>query len=578
MNLHLYNTMVKDPVSGEMVPLAVLGGGSDEAIQAWLDDHPEALSQAVLTDYDVLKTEVDTIIANDTKYLTGYEIRVYEGDTAADDNTYEEIISSEAVVLQVAYQNYNSATGTEIKTDNITYTLSSGPLSTQQTIDLVITDSSDTRFTVYIICAIPSSSEEPSIPELADIRIGADGTTYSSAGNAVRGQVGDLKSVVNENFELLNDAIEGTFTNTSTNIIDNRLLIGDTPENALGLTGTTYEAYIPLKFGDNAPSGRAYKGYFVLNDGTADQTNLNAIQLVLADENKNAFGTPITQGTFNNSSFNVSVPSNAKYLKLIMYNWRSYTIVKFGLCVSEYTDYTEIIDSERLDNIETEIETIQSNLQNKWNGKKWVAYGDSITAQNRWQPYVVSAIGLELVNAGLGGSSVADGNDQSIASFTDSSRISALPSDADAVTIMGGTNDFNGTNSATGSPIGELPSQMPFDTSTFIGALCETVRLIQEQCPNALIVLMSNVGGRGSTGVVGTVPLKNAKGLSSADYADATRAVADYLGLPFVNVHGCGINPYNRTKYIADSVHPNDAGGELISRPVISFFESHKPN
>lgn len=198
MNLHLYNTMVKDPVSGEMVPLSVLGGGSDEAVQAWLDEHPEALSQAVLTDYGVLKTEVDTIIANDTKYLTGYEIRVYEGDTAANDNTYEEIISSEAVILQVAYQNYNSATGTEIKTDNITYTLSSGPLSTQQTIDLVITDSSDTRFTVYIICAIPSSSEEPSIPELADIRVGADGTTYASAGNAVRGQVTDLKNALSK--------------------------------------------------------------------------------------------------------------------------------------------------------------------------------------------------------------------------------------------------------------------------------------------------------------------------------------------------------------------------------------------
>ena len=39
--------------------------------------------------------------------------------------------------------------------------------------------------------------------ELADIRVGSDGTTYDTAGNAVRGQIGELKSDLNELEEII---------------------------------------------------------------------------------------------------------------------------------------------------------------------------------------------------------------------------------------------------------------------------------------------------------------------------------------------------------------------------------------
>ena len=70
----------------------------------------------------------------------------------------------------------------------------------------------------------------------------------------------------------------------------------------------------------------------------------------------------------------------------------------------------------------------------------------------------------------------------------------------------------------------------------------------------------------------------NLLGLTTQDYADAVKEVAEYLSIPFIDVFGStGINSFNRNQYIGDIVHPNDEGRKAIARVMIGALDDLKP-
>ena len=208
-----------------------------------------------------------------------------------------------------------------------------------------------------------------------------------------------------------------------------------------------------------------------------------------------------------------------------------------------------------------------SKLLSKFNKKKLVTYGDSITANGGWQDYIRKYLNLNsVVNKGIGGTFVCQKNGSSSA-FCSISRIETVDSDADAVIIMGGTND-----AGQGYEIGDLTYDNGFDVTKFKGALATTVRLMQSQCPNADIFVASPLGGRGTAGQTEDMPVY-ANGLTTYDYAKACKEVAEFFCIPYIPIfEECFINPWNRTKYIADSVHPNNAGKKRIAEVMIKYL------
>lgn len=253
---------------------------------------------------------------------------------------------------------------------------------------------------------------------------------------------------------------------------------------------------------------------------------------------------------------------------------------------SEFTGTLKVYDITGLDNIvETfdfenlKDETVELKVNrsqqiasdNHLNGKKVVFYGDSITAQNKFPVIVKEYYGINAVNMGVGDSTIFYRSNSDMSSDT---RINNIPSDADIVMIMGGTNDWGKTQIED-----ELTYSNGFDRTKFKGAIAYIVQHIQAQCPNAKIIWCTTIGGQNETRVTSSptiqyLPQKDSFGQSGYTFRSAEIEVCNILGIEVCDTWSCGINGNNAYTMIGDTVHPTDAGAKLIANYIIGHLKS----
>lgn len=240
---------------------------------------------------------------------------------------------------------------------------------------------------------------------------------------------------------------------------------------------------------------------------------------------------------------------------------------------------------------------LKVKLSTNYKGKKWISYGDSITASNGWQPPVAVKLGLIHTNRGIGGTTIAErgsiawvdadgkyiakppatqpaGTIEILSSMCNSQRINAMiPLDTKVLTIMGGTNDY-GTSIPLGRrlPTNESPT---LDESTFIGALCSMIEKIQTRVPNCRIILMTPVPRYHKE----KYESKNKAGLLTSDYARAVKDVAAFYALPYIDLYSkVGWNNINGGSYLKDGIHPNKTlGYPRISEVVLGELKVLEP-
>ena len=362
--------------------------------------------------------------------------------------------------------------------------------------------------------------------ELQDVRVGADGVVYNSAGTSVREQLSTISDVLENN--IVKNAIDISYS-----VTDGLYAKDGTISTFTDDTGYCY-ATVPVS-----------EGEYYLTQGYYGYKHPDVLAL-------DSDGSVIHYYHISTSSMKRNYYGNYVYR------------MPPGACTLVVNGATTVIPPlvRKIDSFE-----IKCTQAQPWEGLKWACMGDSLTESNtrsakNYHDYIAEQTGITVVNMGQSGSGYMRKHDSGDAFYQ---RIANVPSDADVVTIFGSGNDL--------ALIDVLGEPTDTGTDTICGCINTTINNLYAVRPTMQIGIIS------PTPWVNNQPSDNG---SMARYADALKEICALQGIPFLDLFRCsGFRPndeaYRNAVFSKDDgngVHPDEAGHKIISSRIKAFLES----
>ena len=224
--------------------------------------------------------------------------------------------------------------------------------------------------------------------ELIDIRTGADGMAYESAGTAVRGQVQELSDHIaafcSAPESIINFVTAEFYYRVTPVSVSNRTKHSFTITDTSSGTTNRFNGFIL----DNLVVGKTYRVEFEFNAQSTFPENLEYYISIVT--NSDMSGTTLGNSIdVQKGSFTFTATNTAHSLRFSTTSGCTQTIG----CKIFDNSASLALSQEMKDIINALIENNEliEKRENPWKGKNWLAYGDSITAisngdstQNGW--------------------------------------------------------------------------------------------------------------------------------------------------------------------------------------------------
>lgn len=437
--------------------------------------------------------------------------------------------------------------------------------------------------------------------ELADIRVGANGKTYATAGDAVRGQVGDLMN----DLDILSKEMNGVKSFIAEELINSNMAY--TEEEFTPIVGNECVVcgYNELSFYVSNPQA---SGFFVGMLLERDYMNFNSNALYLlafARPEWEPNGVGLVFSTDTALLYQVSFNSDTLREHEIQLNkgdknqFRVYqknglllvnvggvvnevdvtqipivpTATSLGYWSNEDINFGVVFTNEETEDTPKVIGYEQGNtmLQNT----VYYALGDSLTAGSYSNPdgtavavsdakwgypqLIADAIGCEVHNLGIPGGSSSE------------IYVSELPkvgADATLITLMTGTNDYS-----IGSELGTFEDT---EWGTHMGRVYQIVSELIQKCPTARVVLLTPPPSAGdltrddiATNYRRGTP--SSAGWTYDDLVEEYEKFCKKYGIEFVNVMwNSPINTFNLWNMLPDATHPTKEAYKPLAQYIYS--------
>ena len=389
-------------------------------------------------------------------------------------------------------------------------------------------------------------------------------------------------------------------------LINNEIAYSQINRYTYGNITAESNAYINADGEETSNANYKTSEYISIIGGTNVYYNLYGITLtscVLAfyDADKHFISGIVPQGssgTVVNVSGETTAPATAKY-------------VRYYMSVLAHTyNYILIVQKESINEAVSETHIALAENRKQWIGKKWTAFGTSITDTNnslapdgtptgKYVPYLEEMSGLICQNYGEAGGFIDGHILHAVVSYGNNY------SDADIVTLEGSVNDWS-----AGVPIGEVGDTTPYmcsDSSdpdyiymqpqiyttlenlggsksgTFCGAVYQALKNIQDNVGNdcRVFVLTDSTGKLYSNN-----DLRRNKGITEKvtgdtkyqiDYMNALVSVAEYMGIPVIDAGRMSRISENNPDMIIDQIHHTEAGGKHYAATIWNYLKNNFP-